>query len=148
MKLGVKIGLGFASLLAIAIILGVIAIINMSNVQEKSTMLEQEYVPEVAIANQIERSSFRTMYAMRGYGFTGETKHLEIARENLKALKERLSQAKTLGENSPHLKALKPAVERLKKKWQNMKNSSLKLSKSIRIWMSIGVSSTDLQRSI
>lgn len=115
MKLGVKIGLGFASLLAIAIILGVIAIINMSNVQEKSTMLEQEYVPEVAIANQIERSSFRTMYAMRGYGFTGETKHLDSARENLKALKERLSQAKTLGENSAHLKALKPAVEKVEK---------------------------------
>ena len=72
MKLGIKIGLGFATLLAIAIALGVLAIFNMSNVETKSTMLEKEYVPEVGIANQIERSSFRTMYAMRGYGFTGK----------------------------------------------------------------------------
>lgn len=115
MKLGMKIGLGFAALLAIAITLGTLAIINMSKVETKSTMLEQEYVPEVGIANQIERSSFRTMYAMRGYGFTGEQSLLDNARENIKALRERLDKAKTLGDNSPNLKALRPAVEKVDK---------------------------------
>ena len=115
MKLGIKIGLGFAALLAIAITLGTLAIVNMSNVETKSTMLEKEYVPEVGIANQIERSSFRTMYAMRGYGFTGEQSLLDSAREHIKALHERLDKAKTLGDNSPNLKALRPAVEKVDK---------------------------------
>lgn len=113
MKIGIKIGLGFASLLVIALCLGVLAIVNMGKVETKSTMLEQEYVPEVGIANQIERSSFRTMYAMRGYGFTGEISMLDSARENIKALHERLDKAKALGDKSPNLKALKPAVEKV-----------------------------------
>ncbi|SHO53388.1 methyl-accepting chemotaxis protein, partial [Desulfopila aestuarii] len=115
MKLGIKIGLGFAALLIISICLGGLAIFNMSNIKTKSTMLEKEYVPEVGIANQIERSSFRTMYAMRGYGFTGEKSLLDNANENIKALHERLDQAKVLGDNSPNLKALKPAVEKVEK---------------------------------
>ena len=115
MKLGIKIGLGFATLLAIAIILGVLAIFNMSNVQTKSTMLEKEYVPEVEIANNIERSSFETMYEMRGYGFTGEQSMLNQARVHIKELHERLDKAKVLGDNSPNLKALKPSVEKVEK---------------------------------
>lgn len=113
MKLGTKIGLGFATLLAIAIFLGGMAIFNMGNVEKKSTMLEKEYVPEVAIANQIERSSFRTMYAMRGYGFTGDQSLLDNANKNIQDLHERLNKAKALGETSPNLKALKPAVEKV-----------------------------------
>ena len=115
MKLGIKIGLGFAALLAISITLGTLAIVNMSNVETKSTMLEKEYVPEVSIANQIERSSFRTMFAMRGYGFTEDLTYLDSAREHIKALHERLEKAKILGDNSPNLKALKPAVEKVEK---------------------------------
>ena len=115
MKLGVKIGLGFAALLTIAAVLGILAIVNMGRVKTKSVMLEQEYVPEVGIANQIERSSFRTMYAMRGYGFTAEKAFLDDAKENLQALHERLGKAKDLADRSPNLKALKPAAEKVEK---------------------------------
>ncbi len=113
LKLGVKIGGGFGLLLIIAIILGGLAIFNMSRVEEKSIMLESEYVPEVDIANKVERSSFRTMYAMRAYGFTGEKQYLADARENMKTLQERLASAKQLGDSAIHLKALRPAVEKV-----------------------------------
>jgi len=113
MKLGLKIGLGFAALLAIAATLGILAIVNMKNVETKSISLQSEYVPEVAIANQLERSSFRTMYAMRGYGFTEEKTFLDDARSNLQALHERLGEAKSLADKSPNLKALRPAAEKV-----------------------------------
>jgi methyl-accepting chemotaxis protein len=113
MKLGLKIGLGFAALLAIAATLGILAIVNMKNVQTKSISLQSEYVPEVAIANRLERSSFRTMYAMRGYGFTEEKAFLDDARSHLQALHERLAEAKTLADKSPNLKALRPAAEKV-----------------------------------
>jgi methyl-accepting chemotaxis protein len=131
MKLGIKIGLGFAALLAIAITLGTLAIVNMSNVQTKSTMLEKEYVPEVSIANQIERSSFRTMYAMRGYGFTGEQIFMDDAKQNIKMLQERLGNAKVLGDKSPNLKALRPAVEKVEKEvaeYEKLVNESVALA--------------------
>ena len=110
-----KIGLGFATLLMIAVALGILAIFNMSNIATKSTMLQKEYVPEVGISNEVERSSFRTMYDMRGYGFTGEKDLLESARMNIKELHVQLDKAKVLGDNSPNLKALKPAVELVEK---------------------------------
>jgi methyl-accepting chemotaxis protein len=113
MKLGLKIGLGFAALLAIAATLGILAIVNMKNVQTKSISLQSEYVPEVAIANRLERSSFRAMYAMRGYGFTEEKAFLDDARSHLQSLHERLAEAKTLADKSPSLKALRPAAEKV-----------------------------------
>ncbi len=113
LKLGVKIGGGFGILLVLAIFLGILAIVNMDKVEAQSVMLEREYVPEVDIANKIERSSFRTMYAMRGYGFTGEETFLADARKNMAALQERLATAKKLGDEAKNLKALRPAIEKV-----------------------------------
>jgi len=114
MKLGVKIGMGFGILLAIAITLGVLAIINMSGVKKQSVMLQDEYVPEVEIANQLERSTFRAMYAMRGYGFTGNEAMLKEGREHLKTLEERIGLANELGDKAAHLKSLKSSVQKVK----------------------------------
>ena len=113
LKLGTKIGGGFGILLILAIALGTLAVVNMDKVETKSVMLQQEYVPEVEIAHKIERSSFKTMYAMRGYGFTAEESLLANAKENMTMLTERLTAAKALGDQAPHLKALRPAVEKV-----------------------------------
>ncbi len=43
MNLGMKIGAGFGALIVIACALGGMAIVNMSNVETLSTMLEKEY---------------------------------------------------------------------------------------------------------
>jgi methyl-accepting chemotaxis protein len=77
MKLGMKIGLGFAAVLSIAAALGGMAIVNMGKVETKSISLQREYVPEVGVANQLERSAHETMYAFRGYGYTAEQKFLD-----------------------------------------------------------------------
>ncbi len=122
LKLGVKIGGGFGILLMLAILLGSLAIVNMDKVETQSVMLENEYVPEVDIANKIERSSFRTMYAMRGYGFTGDAKLLADAKDNMKALEDRLNAAKNLADNAMHLKALRPAVEKVESAFSNYKS--------------------------
>jgi methyl-accepting chemotaxis protein len=113
MKLGVKIGLGFGVLLAIAITLGGIAIIEMRGVTKESTMLQEEYVPQVDIAGKIQRSTFQAMYAMRGYGFTGDEEMLKTANEHLKNLDERIAIANNLGDKAIHLKALKPAIQKI-----------------------------------
>jgi len=110
MKLGAKIGLGFGVLLAIAALLGIVAIWNMDGVQEQSTMLAKEYVPEVAVANNIERMSMETMYEMRGYGYTAEDRFLEEGRKHLEKVKQHLKEAEDLSKEAVHLVKLKEHV--------------------------------------
>nr|WP_320049758.1 methyl-accepting chemotaxis protein [uncultured Desulfuromonas sp.] len=111
MKLGVKIGSGFAVLLLIAISLGGLAIWNMHSVNEQSTILAHEYVPEVEVANNIERSSLATMYALRGYGFTAEEKFLQEGRNALEEVNKNLNLALGLSEKASHLTKLKGSVD-------------------------------------
>jgi methyl-accepting chemotaxis protein len=57
MKLATKIGLGFAALIAIACALGGLAVFNMKQTEDIVQVLATQNVPEVNIANDIERSS-------------------------------------------------------------------------------------------
>ena len=70
LKLGAKIGGGFGLLIIIASVLGGLAVFNMRSVETDSKEMAEAYVPEVAIANQVERNSLLTMYAMRGYALS------------------------------------------------------------------------------
>ena len=67
MKLAMKMALGFGVLIVIAVLLGGIAVWNMRSVQDYSTRLDYQYLPEVSIASHLERQFLETMYEMRGY---------------------------------------------------------------------------------
>ncbi|PJA29381.1 MAG: chemotaxis protein, partial [candidate division Zixibacteria bacterium CG_4_9_14_3_um_filter_46_8] len=67
MKLGVKISLGFVSLIVIALFLGGIAVYNMSNVKSTANDMAIDYVPCITVANEIERQSRMAFYEMRAY---------------------------------------------------------------------------------
>ncbi|MBF0313418.1 MAG: MCP four helix bundle domain-containing protein [Oligoflexia bacterium] len=108
MKLGTKIWLGFGALLLISSILGGVAVISMMDVRTESNMLAQEYVPEVLLANEIERNSLNTMYNIRGYQFTGDENHFLIpGKKALANVEEGMKQIEELAEKSPHLVKLK-----------------------------------------
>lgn len=70
LTVGKKIILGFALLIAIAATLGIVAVVQMSNVEHGVERLNHAYVPEVAAGNNVERNTLLAMYANRGYGFT------------------------------------------------------------------------------
>ncbi len=95
MKLGSKIGMGFALLLVIAIALGGLAVVNMNGVKTTAEMLANSAMPEVGLATEVERYSLKTMYATRGYAFTEETTYLDTAREELTKVKDFLKQVQT-----------------------------------------------------
>jgi len=92
-KLGTKLIGSFIIVAALTLILGSLAIFNMLRVKHTSTDLAVEIVPEVAVANEIERWSLKTMYEMRGYAFTEEAPFLDKARANLGKVKENLKVA-------------------------------------------------------
>ena len=115
MKLGAKIGLGFASLILMACILGGLAVYNMKSVSSNCDKLATEYVPEVQLVTGLERNAADTMYEMRGYGFTENETFYQAAKENLAQLNEQLANTKKLAEQSKYLVKLKDAVDDVEK---------------------------------
>ncbi len=98
MGLGTKIGVGFGLLILIAITLGGLAVWSMNNVKAIASAMETKNVPAVAVANDVERTSLKTMYNIRGYAFTEEQQFLDDGRKDLASVKENLKKAKDLAE--------------------------------------------------
>jgi methyl-accepting chemotaxis protein len=94
MKLSTKISLGFGSLIAIALVLGGLAAWTMYSVKTTATTLAFANVPEVSVANEVERDSLNTMYEARGYAYTEEKEFLDKAKMHLAEVKKDLEEAK------------------------------------------------------
>ncbi len=114
LKLSMKIGLGFGLLILIAFVLGGLAIWNMSQVADEATLLSNEYAPEVAIANSIERSARMAMYANRSYSYTHEDAYLKEGQGHLASLRNHLEEAADLAERSTALVKLRESVREVK----------------------------------
>ena len=110
LKFAYKLSMGFGILISIALILGSIAVINMTKISKKSKNLAHEYVPEVRVSNNIERHSLLTMYNMRGYGYTEENAFLEQGQAQLAEVKKYLAEASELADASKQLTTLKGAI--------------------------------------
>ncbi|MCG8552705.1 MAG: methyl-accepting chemotaxis protein, partial [Desulfobacterales bacterium] len=108
--LGLKITFGFAVLILIAVVLGLMAVVNMRTVGTKSTILANEYVPEVAIAMDLNDAAAQVMYEMRGYGYTEDKQFYELAQAAMESIEMALQKARELQENSPNLKELKSQI--------------------------------------
>ena len=106
MKLSFKIALGFIVILAIAGVIGLIAVFNMMNIQAQSTELAEAYVPEVEMANELERNSLLTMFAIRGYSYSEDETFLTQGRGYLKLVDEQIALAEKHVEDFPQLTAL------------------------------------------
>lgn len=106
MKMAAKMALAFGIVIVLVGTVGVIAILNMLQIQSQSQMLSAEYVPEVRISNEIERNALLTMYDIRGYAFTGEDHYLTTGREYMGELDSALADAQSLAAQAEHLVAL------------------------------------------
>ncbi len=112
MSLGKKITLGFSLIIVIAIALGLTGVINMNSASENSRKLAQEYVPEVDIANSVERNFLATRLSMVYYLNTESQQYVDTARQNLKLTMESLRNAEAHAEKFPALTALKANAQR------------------------------------
>lgn len=103
LKLGAKLAIGFGVLIAIAIFLGGMAVVNMSKITTESEYLAHEYVPEVKIATDLRGAANRTMYEMRGYGYTEEERFYNDAQKEIRALKQAIADGEALEKNAERL---------------------------------------------
>jgi methyl-accepting chemotaxis protein len=102
-KLGTKLAIGFGVLIIISMILGGIAVMNMAKITQESKVLAKEYVPEVNIATDLRGAVNRTMYEMRGYGFTEEESFYTDAQKEISAIKKSISEGEDLDSRAKRL---------------------------------------------
>ncbi len=110
MKLGTKIGAGFAALIVVALALGGLAVVSMKGVETKSNVLSGEYMPEVEYLTEVERASLLTMYAMRGYGLSEAQQYYDAGVQQLAELDKWLAECARLADEAESLVKLGPAV--------------------------------------
>ena len=135
MKLGTKLYLGFSSLVAIALLLGGMAVWKMSGVKRDATTMAVDYMPAVLVANNVERESLNTMYEMRGYAYTEQADFLTKSRANLADVKKALQEAKALAAKSgPTLGFLKLAAEKAEAKaleYEQLANQTVAVTEAL-----------------
>jgi len=117
-KLGSKIGIGFGLLILISVALGGLAIFNMSGVSAESSSLAEAYVPEVALANNIERHALSALLENRGYNYTLEKSYLDQGQKDLDEVNKYLAEAAKLAQEHPELEGLARNVEKSQKALQ------------------------------
>lgn len=112
MGLAAKLGMGFGVVVIIAILLGSIAVVNMKGAQGTAGILVSENIPEVSVANNIERNALSMMYSLRAYIYSHDQKFLKEGMENLAKVEGYIKDAKDLGAKSENLKELKESAEK------------------------------------
>ncbi|WP_035238499.1 methyl-accepting chemotaxis protein [Desulfobacter vibrioformis] len=110
-SLGLKITYGFSVLIIIAVALGLMAVVNMRTVGTTSTMLANEYIPEVAVAIELSDTASQMMFEMRGYGYTEDETLYQLGRTAMDSVDMALQKARELDENSQNLKNLKAQID-------------------------------------
>jgi chromosome segregation ATPase len=107
--LGARIGQGFALLIGLLLILGAIAVVSMKSGQGRASEVASEQVPQVKVANDVERASLLTMYNMRGYSLSSDPAMYTEAEKHLADVTKALDDAVKLGSTTSRLAALKSA---------------------------------------
>jgi len=96
-----KITFGFAIILILAGVLGLIAIWNMLSVRDSSATLRNAFVEDVKAATNVERFSLLTMYSIRGYAFSEQDQYLTEGRKYIEEVTKYLKGALELSAKYP-----------------------------------------------
>jgi methyl-accepting chemotaxis protein len=96
LKLGSKIGLGFAALVVISIVLGGLSIWSMTGVKTMTTGLVNQDIPQVAVGSQIERTLLESIFEMRAYNYTLDRGFYDKGKKQLDDMKKAIGEAKEL----------------------------------------------------
>ncbi len=132
MKLGLKIGLGFSVLLILAFALGATAILSMRDVSSDAERLAEEYIPEVELANELERHSLLFMQSMQGYADTREQSYRDESLAQLAEIKSVLDKSKDFAERHSRLVKLREDEAKARERIDELDSLSKRTEASIK----------------
>ncbi len=132
MKIAWKISGGYGLLIIITCALGALGISNMAAVENKARTMARAYVPEVEIANSMERNVLLTMFNMRGYALSDNEEYYKAGAQFLTHVKENLQQAMDLVSSQPGLEKLQANIAELDTKILHYEELSRKTDEASR----------------
>ncbi len=112
-SIGVRIGLGFGIIIAIMVSVGIFSVSEMARIQHDVLQLTKEYLPELSVADRLERNFFFIMYSMRSYEMTGEKQFYDDAMKYFEEVRKNLSEAQQLSDKYEKLAGLKEKAGRI-----------------------------------
>lgn len=129
-KIGGKLGIGFGILIVIAIALGVMAILNMASIRTETEYLANEYLPEIEVANAIERDFLGAMFDLRAYNYTSETSFLDAGQAKIREVRKGINDAYALAEKAERLEKLGELTKQIDEnitKYEGLLNQTIKV---------------------
>jgi len=105
-RLGIKLGAGFGSLIAIMCVLGTLAVVNMRGVQGENQLLVDEYLPEWRVAAEIDRFQRQAGYYFIAYNLNHDSAWLNNGRESVADIRAMLAEGRELVARSTGLQEL------------------------------------------
>jgi len=114
--IGKRITAGFTTVILITAVLGAMTLVSMRRTGAEAKQLSELKVPQVRVANEVERAAHLTLYQMRGYADTEQTNFLQTGLSHLADTKKHIAEAKELGAQSPLLADLKASADRAEAK--------------------------------
>jgi|GEM_PF-337697 len=113
MTIGKRIGLGFAGTVAIAVALGVLAMLNINAISRETSSINDKFMPEANLASHLSARMLAAQLAMRDYGYSGNPASLAESRKNLNAVKTLIAEGEALCTKYPELQKLKSELKDL-----------------------------------
>lgn len=117
MKIGRKISLGIGIMLVIILAVLLFSYRNLVQIDVQSTEIDTAIIPEIEQTADIETFMLNTMYAMRGYGLTGNQLYLDEAKAAMEQAKVSIENAKNLSVENPQLVKLGTGVESIEQEY-------------------------------
>ncbi|TNE70583.1 HAMP domain-containing protein [bacterium] len=114
LKLGSKLGVGFGTIILLAVILGLVAVYNLQVIGTETEELTEEFLPQIEVTSKIERSVKDIMYDMRGYAYSENKDMYDEVTNQFSVLESTVEDAEILAKNSPNLIALKEKLTQTK----------------------------------
>ena len=103
--LGWKIGIGFGIVIGLCTAAGIIACVEMNDARHQSKLLGSQDVPLLTVASDLQHDCLDTMFAMRGFSMSGDSRYLDEARPAIANVHEAVDQGRSLLADKPGLEA-------------------------------------------
>lgn len=104
LKIGYKIGAGFAILVLLTGIIGFISFVNMGIIQKGTHRLSEEYIPTINESFQLEKNWLDIIQYTNMYDKTGDGYYMKKAKQRLDKFKQSLTNLIAISEKSESLK--------------------------------------------
>jgi methyl-accepting chemotaxis protein len=128
MSLSKQISIGFLLLLGIILVIGIVSANSISSAVTNSEKLGNQYVKEVEIAGNLERSFAAVRIAVGKFLYTEEQKYKEEADKNFIDVYTHIQEAQDLATKYPNLVKLQAAIAPMKEKITDYKNAFLAIN--------------------